>query len=178
MDYLTMDENVCPVCGKVFYTALGREWGWSYKGNHYCSYHCMRHVEVRHRVRQGWAKNNWQNTTYPVGKDAQKIAADMRSLRHLAKAADHLAKAAAEQEGAMKVDLALLGEKTDEMGQRLWSKHSTAIDKLDTAKQKLVYDLFCDAKPLWQVAADRNIDTDLLGVKLCVTYEAMARGEQ
>ena len=37
MEYLTMEDNVCPVCGKQFATVVGREWGWHYKGSKYCS---------------------------------------------------------------------------------------------------------------------------------------------
>ena len=176
MDYLTMDENVCPVCGKVFYTALGRDWGYSYKGNNYCSYHCMRHIEVRHRMRMGWAETHYQRPLYDIGPKANAIAADMRALRHLVQAANHLTQAARQQKGAAQGALDDLVRRTDMQAGQLLARYNRPLQGLDSAQRDLVQDLFVQARPVWQVAADRHIDTDLLGVKLCMAYQAMAGG--
>ena len=176
MDYLTLDENVCPVCGKVFYTALGRDWGYSYKGNNYCSYHCMRHIEVRHRLRMGWAESNWHRTTYDLSPAAGDVAADLKAMRHAVQAARHLASACL----APSVDpiASTLGRQTADLVQPILDRHKAGLESLDVAQRHLIEDLFVKARPIAQVAGERHIDTDLLGVKLCMAYETMALAER
>ena len=172
MDYLTMDENICPVCGKIFYTALGRDWGYSYKGSNYCSYHCMRHVEMRHRIRMGWDQRNWLLPTYPIDAAARQVAEDMRAIRHWAQAARNLMHATASSADpcdAMDMASAALAHQRD-----LMARYAPVMQALDGAQRDLMEELFFEAKPVWQVAADRHIDTDLLGVKLCQAYQSMA----
>ena len=175
MDYLTMDENVCPVCGKVFYTALGRDWGWRYKGNNYCSYHCMRHVEVRHRLSQGWADRNYNGYIYDVGDEAKRVAATLRTVRHLKQAERHLMQAAGEQEGNTQKAITQIGNRVSSMAQSMWETHRGAVEDLDAPKRRLTEAIFWRAEPLWQVAAGEHIDTDLLAVKLCLVYNEIAR---
>ena len=174
MDYLTMDENVCPVCGKIFYTALGRDWGYSYKGNNYCSYHCMRHIEVRHRMRMGWADTHYRRTVYDVGPAANAVGKDLRALRHLVKAADHLQQAADLQGGEEGKRYGMLMRRTAVAADDLLARYRLSLDSLEPAMQDLAQALFVEARPIWQVAADHHIDTDLLGVKLCLLYRAIA----
>ena len=175
MDYLTLDENVCPVCGKVFYTALGRDWGWSYKGNNYCSYHCMRHIEVRHRLRMGWAESNWHRTVYDLSPAASVVAADMKAMRHAVQAARHLAAASMAPTMAAASGL---GRQSADLVQPILDRHKVGLEALDMAQRHLMEDLFVKARPIGQVAGERHIDTDLLGVKLCMAYETMAKAER
>ncbi|MBQ9145714.1 MAG: hypothetical protein IJX70_04605 [Clostridia bacterium] len=70
-------EHICPVCGKRFYV-MGQEWGWSYYGSRYCSYHCMRHVEVRFGTRTGEKHK-------PLDLAGKKVLCEMRLLRSLSR---------------------------------------------------------------------------------------------
>lgn len=169
MDYLTMDENVCPVCGKVFHTVIGREWGWTYKGSRYCAYHCMRHVEVRHRVRMGWQRNPLTRCWDTLSPRAKEVAEQLMRCRHLTKALHELNAAASPDRTITSVckRLAVLVDEAQ-------SAVALMLQALDAPRRNLANALFVEGLPLTQVALDLDIDTDLLDVKMCKIYEAVA----
>lgn len=173
MDYLTMDENVCPVCGKQFYTVTGREWGWSYKGSKYCTYHCMRHVEVRHRVRMGW-QHNTLAAEVTLSPDAKAVADALRRVRAVQRAAHTLL--ACEVQGTTDHETAVraLTKRVCTAGEDMLSRYLPYLDRLPPAQKRLAYALFVDAEAVDKVCAELDMDTDLLAVKVCHIYEALA----
>jgi hypothetical protein len=171
MDYLSMEENVCPVCGKMFNTAIGREWGWSYKGSRYCSYHCMRHIEIRHRIEMGWQNTPYRLSVAALDGEQMKVAEGLIRLRHLRKAYDEMSQV---QEG----DQGALSAVTNRIGQQYASavEHwRDAINRLDDKKRRLAEVVFVEAVPLEKVARDMDIDTDLLQTKLHLLYVTLAK---
>ena len=168
MDYLTMDENVCPVCGKVFYTVMGREWGWGYKGSRYCSYHCMRHVEIRHRVQMGWQRNPLCRKD-DLSAAAREVAEELTCLRHLRRAADELGEAARGDRS-----LAPLGNGVEAKADERLAMWQPLFDALDEGKKRLAYALFVDGLPARKVAEAMDVDVDLLSTKLRLLYEKLA----
>ncbi len=170
MDYLTMEENVCPVCGKLFYTVTGREWGWRYKGSNYCSYHCMRHVEIRHRVDMGWQKNTLGRDFHLLSADAKGVAERLIRLRHLKRAATEL-KGAKGQDRA----LSAIAKRVEQLSAEATARWQPAFDALDDRSRRIAYALFVDGAAVNRLAQDLDIDLDLLVTKLAIVYEALAR---
>lgn len=170
MDYLTMDENVCPVCGKVFLTVIGRDWGWTYKGSKYCTYHCMRHVEVRYRVRKGWEDTPYGRRTEELGKQAKRAYKSLMRMRALRKAYLEMGQTTDGEDKALKTLVKRIGE----LGDAALSEWAPRMDKLDEGKRKLAAALFVDGKSVEEVARDLDIDTDLMWVKINLVCEALA----
>ena len=169
MDYLTMDENVCPVCGKVFHTVVGREWGWTYKGSRYCSYHCMRHVEIRHRVAMGWQNNPLVGNA--LTPKALGIAKELVKLRALRKAYLELTAVTDGRDAAF----AALTKRVGQLAENALSEWDDRFERLGEGKKRIALELFVEAKPLEAVALEMDIDGDLLTTKVHLIYEALAR---
>ena len=171
MDYLTMDENVCPVCGKVFHTFVGRDWGWTYKGSKYCTYHCMRHVEVRHRVAMGWDKATPVKGMEGLTPKAADVARELVKLRALQKAYCGMREAEDDRD----VTYAAMAKCVGQLAAVHLAKWQDKFDKLDEGKKRIAYQVFVEAKPLAAVALEMDIDCDLLTTKTHLIYEALAR---
>ena len=171
MDYLTMDENVCPVCGKVFHTIVGRDWGWSYKGSKYCSYHCMRHVEVRHRVAMGWQQDVVINGASDLTSCAATVAKELNKMRVLRKT---FAELWAVVDGTDK-PLAAVVKRIGQMGESALVQWEDKLDLLDESKKRIAYRYFVEGESLGEVALALDIDCDLLATKLRLIYETLAK---
>ena len=169
MDYLTMDENVCPVCGKVFHTVVGREWGWTYKGSKYCTYHCMRHVEIRHRVAMGWQNNPLVGDA--LSPKAAEVAKQLVKLRALRKAYVEMALAEGREDEAY----LSMANRVGQLAERELDKWEDRFARLEEGKRRIAVAVFVEARPLEKVAAEMDIDVDLLETKLRLIYEALVR---
>ena len=170
MDYLTMDENVCPVCGKVFNTVSGREWGWSYKGSRYCSYHCMRHVETRHRVAMGWDKPP-SGTAQKGSDEVLAVYKGLLKMRALARAYHILE----DNLGGEDVALAAVTKRIGQLGRLAQARWAPQLETLDAAKRRLAWALFVEGRPVSEVALELDIDSDLVAVKVNRICEALAK---
>ena len=171
MDYLTMDENVCPVCGKVFHTFVGREWGWTYKGSKYCSYHCMRHVEIRHRASMGWEKVPLAKGMDGLSPKEGAVAKELIKLRALRMAYASLSAAPTSDKA-----VAAVAERVRQLGEGLLSKWEDKFNQLDEGKKRIAYMLFVEGQSIDAVALAMDVDTDLMEIKLHLIYGALARG--
>lgn len=162
-EYVSMVENVCPICGKRFMTSIDRAWGWNWKGSMYCSYHCMRHVEIRYRVMKGMQKNTlWKADAMSDG--ARQMWDELLRLRHLTLAALSLQKAAYPKEWRA------VEKKRAEVLERL----SDAIRLLPDRLRQVVEWLYVDGRSTIDVLTTLDCDGDVLKAKLSSAAEMMS----
>ncbi len=166
-DYVSMVENVCPICGKRFLTPIDRVWGWNWKGSTYCSYHCMRHVEMRYRIGRGLQKNTlWQLDDLSDG--AKDVWDDMLKLRRLTLAAASLQKASCTKEWR-----AVEKKRNELLGQ-----YAAAIRALPDRLRYVIDDLCLEGKSTMDVLTTLDCDGDVLKAKLGSAMESMSEWKQ
>lgn len=171
-DWLDREENVCPVCGKVFLTCMGREWGWRYRGSNYCSYKCMRHVEIRHLAEQGHAYNlaPWKDLSCSgnmVRRDVTRVRRLNRSAKEALAASKLAGGVEAEALEATSRDLAMQAD-------RIWRPYKASVSLLSREKQVVLGEVTAGEEPK-RIAIRHDWDTDLLAVKLCIIFEELAK---
>ena len=88
----------------------------------------------------------------------------------------HLTKAYREMNAAKPQDKATAAvcKRVGMLADEAQSAATLLLQRLDVSRRALATALFVQAAPLQQVALDLDIDTDLLDVKLCKIYEALA----
>lgn len=171
-DWMDSYENVCPVCGKVFLTGLGREWGWRYRGSNYCSYKCMRHVEIRHLVKAGhhYDLTPWEHLS-STGNSVRKDVTRVRRLNRSAKEALAASRLAG---GVEAEELQRVAETLKGQADRIWGGYQLPSSLLSREKQSVLREVTEGDEPK-KIAFRHDMDTDLLAVKLCIIFEEIAK---
>lgn len=171
-DWMDSYENVCPVCGKVFLTGLGREWGWRYRGSNYCSYKCMRHVEIRHLAQAGrrYDLAPWRHLSY----SGNQVRRDVTRIRRLNRSAKEALEASKLSGGIEAEALESTSKQLALEAQKIWRYYKAGASLLSAEKQAVLHEITSGEEPK-RIAYRHDWDTDLLAVKLCIIFEELAQ---